>query len=253
MPRILNCVQHAQLQKDYATGNFTHATLKKKYKVSSIHRYLNLLPSASAQTTDKDLRHDYFTVIDSEAKAYFLGFILGDGNLAKTRKCITINIHSRDEEIIDKFIAEVNTHNKKQYRHDRSMVIIHVVSNFMWEDLVRLGLTPNKSLTVKFPIVPEHLRRHLVRGIFDADGTITTSSNNKSHMAVNISGTLDVVTNCRKEIGFIEDNGIYKVGNIYRFQKGGVHKVQKFYNYLYKDATIYLSRKKVRFEELLNS
>lgn len=42
----------------------------------------------------------------------------------------------------------------------------------MYTDLLKLGLYPNKSLTVKFPDIPQKFINHFVRGYFDGDGCI---------------------------------------------------------------------------------
>lgn len=48
---------------------------------------------------------NYFETIDSEDKAYFLGFIVADGsiNTNKYRNALIINIHKKDVDILNKF------------------------------------------------------------------------------------------------------------------------------------------------------
>ena len=43
-------------------------------------------------------------------------------------------------------------------------------SRKMYKDIIKLGLKPNKTKTVKFPtnkIIPHKLMRHFMRGVFD--------------------------------------------------------------------------------------
>jgi len=43
----------------------------------------------------------------------------------------------------------------------------------MYEDLLKLGLTPRKSLTIEFPKnVPNQYLSHFIRGYFDGDGCV---------------------------------------------------------------------------------
>ena len=43
----------------------------------------------------------------------------------------------------------------------------------IFKDLIKLGVTPRKSLTLKFPtFLNEDLMRHFIRGYFDGDGCI---------------------------------------------------------------------------------
>ena len=49
----------------------------------------------------KSLDHNFFECIDSEEKAYTLGWIASDGTISKNNS-ITIAIHKKDEEILHK-------------------------------------------------------------------------------------------------------------------------------------------------------
>lgn len=53
---------------------------------------------------NKNLKHDFFSVIDSEEKAWLLGFLFTDGSVRKVgNSCqIRLSIQLLDEEIIDK-------------------------------------------------------------------------------------------------------------------------------------------------------
>ena len=47
----------------------------------------------------KDIHHcnyDYFEIIDTEDKAYWLGFIYADGNINKAKNTLTINLQGKD-------------------------------------------------------------------------------------------------------------------------------------------------------------
>src|SRR5438552_461530 len=43
------------------------------------------------------------------------------------------------------------------------------------ERLFELGLTPRKSLVMRFPDVPRDCLRHFIRGCWDGDGTVHTT------------------------------------------------------------------------------
>ena len=42
----------------------------------------------------------------------------------------------------------------------------------IYDDVVSLGLTPNKSLTMQFPNMPNEFIRHFIRGCWDGDGSV---------------------------------------------------------------------------------
>ena len=65
-------------------------------------------------TPNKDLEHSYFHKIDSEQKAYWLGFILGDGYLRKDGYAMEIGLKDSDVDHLLKFARAINW-NKKLY------------------------------------------------------------------------------------------------------------------------------------------
>lgn len=48
---------------------------------------------------------------------------------------------------------------------------IQIGSKKLYEKLLKLGFTPNKSLTLVFPNIPDNVLRHFLRGYFDGDGS----------------------------------------------------------------------------------
>ena len=95
---------------------------------------------------------------------------------------------------------------------------------------------------------------HFMRGYFDGDGCISKCSLVNKRKVVqksfNILGTFNFINaykiilekNCN-----INCNKICKKGNIYSISYSGNVIINNIYNFLYKDATIYLERKKYKF------
>ena len=57
----------------------------------------------------------------------------------------------------------------------KTISAIHLTSDKMFNDLIKQGCIPNKSLVLTFPNkyqVPENLINHFIRGYFDGDGSI---------------------------------------------------------------------------------
>ena len=53
----------------------------------------------------KEYNHSYFEKIDTEDKAYFLGFIYADGSIVTNkRNSLYIKIHSKDQHILEDLI-----------------------------------------------------------------------------------------------------------------------------------------------------
>lgn len=123
--------------------------------------------------------HNFFETIDTEEKAYWLGFMYADGNVRKHRNQSVIQIKVNDQEIIEKFIKSINGDMSVSYYTNqigKTISAIHLTSDKMFDDLIKQGCIPNKSLVLTFPNkhqVPENLINHFIRGYFDGDGSIS--------------------------------------------------------------------------------
>ena len=110
--------------------------------------------------------------------AYVLGLFAADGTMiANNRGAHFIEFHLTDREILVKVRKVLKADHKIAIR-DRGNpnyklgYRLQIGSKEMFEDLIRLGFTPNKSLVLKMPDVPTQYFRHFVRGYFDGDGCV---------------------------------------------------------------------------------
>lgn len=126
------------------------------------------------------IRHDYFTQIDSPMKAYVLGWLASDGDIkGGEENAVRLRVNVKDEEILHLVRQELAPlHPITPYLGRRpsgemsSMVRFEVNSAQMKKDLIRLGVTPNKSLTIQYPPIPSELDNSFILGVFDGDGSL---------------------------------------------------------------------------------
>ena len=110
--------------------------------------------------------------------AYVLGFFAADGTMiANNRGAHFIEFHSTDKQLlfIIKKLFGSNHKISTRDKHNPKWKIgyrLQIGSSEMFEDLISLGFTPNKSLTIEFPKVPRRLLGDFIRGYFDGDGCI---------------------------------------------------------------------------------
>jgi len=110
--------------------------------------------------------------------AYVLGFFAADGTMvANKRGAHFIEFHSTDKQLlfIVKKLFGSNHKISTRDKHNPKWKIgyrLQIGSNEMFGDLVSLGFTPNKSLTIEFPKVPRRLLGDFIRGYFDGDGCV---------------------------------------------------------------------------------
>ena len=119
---------------------------------------------------------NFFNNIDSDGKAYLLGWIASDGHIAKTNS-VTIAIHKKDEEIFRKFNEILGTKIETNYHKTRPMVKFSFNSLQASKDICKhLSISPGRKCeTVQFPEDlqnDKNLGWAFIRGIFDGDGGI---------------------------------------------------------------------------------
>lgn len=219
-------------------------------------------------TKIKTLNDDYFETIDTEEKAYFLGFMFADGCVTdgtKRQKRIIISIQSRDIEILTKFKKAINYSGDIKVRtrpnkpkHHKEMANLDFCSEKMANDLIDKGCVPRKSLILKAPSfkqVPEHLVKHFIRGVFDGDGSIHSSivRPNYESFIFEIVGTKSICDYANFHIAKALNTplkSLIKRKNIFMYPVGGNAQIKHLYNWLYSDSTIWLQRKKNKFKTL---
>lgn len=204
-------------------------------------------------------RH-FFNCIDTEDKAYWLGFIWADGCVSINEKTnsgeLRIELQASDKNHLKKFNKslggnlQVKTRSRTncfggQYAdREYETAFIRVSSIDMANDLITLGCIERKSYTVGLPNIPEEMMWHFVRGFFDGDGCVcyTDHKTNLRCDFTSVSATL--VNGLRKWLygyGINTYIGIDK--NKYRLCVAGKESNIKFLSLMYDSASIYLDRK----------
>lgn len=110
--------------------------------------------------------------------AYVLGYFAADGSMYKNKNgSCYVSFYSCDFEILETIKEIMNINNKTERyapRTDKHQAkgAIQVGSRKLYQRLIELGFTPNKSLILQFPLIPSEVLGHFVRGYFDGDGNI---------------------------------------------------------------------------------
>ena len=204
----------------------------------------------------RSYNQNFFNVIDTEAKAYWLGFLYADGCVQEKQtgqKLISLAV--KDKEVIDKFIESLDgDFTTKTYKDVHT---VHLTSTIMFNALVNHGCIPRKSLVLMFPNLLDNLVNHFMRGYFDGDGSVFVTypkNHNKTttiykSLGVGICGTKEFLYKYNEYLGFNKaKKDKRKDGNVWYLSTSGTNKVKAFYEFIYKDATLYLTRKKDKFE-----
>lgn len=215
------------------------------------------------------LNEDYFEKIDNERKAYWLGMLLADGSIIKKSDNsyrIKLELKVEDKYIIEEFTKDIESDLKvRDYKYEykdrkaKHNAMLSVASTKMAHDLSRYGIVPKKTLkNNSIPNIPDEYLHHFIRGYFDGDGGITLikPKDQNIHRA-KISFCADKKLSSELENLLLNKLNITsktidmkKYGhNILSVRFGKNEDIKRFYNYIYKDATIYLKRKKEKFDK----
>lgn len=209
---------------------------------------------------DFDLKHDYFETINTEAKAYLLGYLLADGNVYYPETGsgkLRMQLKDIDIGVLEFMRSELHSvndiqHNTRDGVEDGTCTLC-VTSDQLVHDLAKYGMIPAKTYDLTLPILPEPYMQHMLRGLLDGDGSIIHTENCK---AVDYAGMprhlqqiqeyfISHLSVAEHEIYTHESE--YSDGNTYidsaHIMWGGRDDYGKILDYLYKDATIFLDRK----------
>ena len=110
--------------------------------------------------------------------AYILGFIVTDGCLVEHKNGYnTLNITNKNRNILEEILHTMNSTHKISVKSrgrepDLKYSQIQIRDRIIYADLLKLGLTPRKSKTVRMPSVPYEFFGDFIRGCFDGDGSI---------------------------------------------------------------------------------
>lgn len=124
----------------------------------------------SGQPRKNKVNENYFKAWSHEM-AWVLGLLITDGHVNKTIHSIYFS--QKDDRIL-KLIAK---YMQADYilaatGPTKTTPTLVINSKIIKEDLAGLGIVANKSLTVKFPEVPEDFLASFVRGVIDGDGWV---------------------------------------------------------------------------------
>ena len=143
--------------------------------------------------------YNIFENIDSQEKAYWLGFLAADGcNYERQYNAsIILNIHQRDRDHLEKFRTFMKSNAKivdyiqdAGFSNNTPMCKITFNSNDMVNDLINKGVIPRKSLILQPPNIEEKYYLPFILGYFDGDGSIYQNSNNE--FGISIVGTKEI-------------------------------------------------------------
>src|SRR3990167_3745530 len=239
------------------------------------------------------LNKDYFEVIDTENKAYFLGLLFADGSVTipkgNRQKVISLSLQEDDSEVVTLLNKEITPYKKMTIQRPTSIIkrgwkaraTFSVGCDKLVNDLMNHGCINNKTtLGLGIPNLKTPFLKHFIRGYFDGNGGLSVkitkntykrvSNNNiKSPFKENkLRGSLYFCSTDLDFLNYIKNilNSSCKIiGTVQLYDKKTLncltrqiryeHKedIKEIFNYLYKDSKVFLKRKNEKFKMLIKS
>lgn len=185
-----------------------------------------------------DLKEDLLDTIDTEAKAYLLGWFASDGSIQKEQ--LTLEVHRKDRIILEDLAVLFSRELRVVPRKDGQHRAFTVSRQKTVQDVCRhLKIESGaKSHMVQFPDLPPELNRHFIRGLFDGDGFIKDPRMKSSSPACGIASSSPAM-----QTSLMEKTKAFQP----RLDTGGVAwegvNALDFLGYLYEDALWMMKRK----------
>lgn len=243
-----------------------YSELKSIHKVShffgvSISPISRILKKNNIELTNRRYEVDetYFDKIDSEEKAYWLGFLFADGYIRERSSghSLELKLSHKDAEHLKLFREHlksnhliVESYNSVKYKNGISkshMFHLAIYSFKLVDSIKKQGIHSRKTFTIDAPDIENDLKRHFIRGYFDGDGSFSFNPNNGK----NCTSIVSASEKFRKFLVEELSRNDIKI-NLYdkiRLQIQNKLDNLKFYNYIYSDCKICLERKKETYEK----
>lgn len=210
--------------------------------------------------------HEFFSR-DTPESFYLAGLWSADGNVRIDPKgTYYVRISLIDEELVKKIKSVFKS--DAPIRSDEGGLTnilgrecmckpqygLDVCSKQMFNDIARFNVVPTKTHIYTFPqwIKNHPLVHHFIRGSIDGDGSfyLKHKNNCRDQVFFNLMGTFDLVSNVQQIFErekIVKPNRIINQTetspNCWSISYGGNGIVSRMFDFLYKDATIYLERK----------
>ncbi len=206
-------------------------------------------------------KEEFFKELNYEAQSYWLGFIFADGCISDT-ECLALDIclKSADTHHLLQFRRDINSNAPiYSYPSQPNQASIRIFNQRFVTNLLKWGLTPRKSHTIKWPPIPPSMTRHFIRGVMDGDGCMSWSPRYGRIYPiceVAASSSISFLRSLAKEL---QGRGIHcQIRSAGSNNPPGVRVYRNsdkitYFRFLYSGATRYLCRKLQPWKECMGN
>ena len=190
----------------------------------NVMRHDDIGKSTAITFQKTNYKEDFFSTW-SPKMAYVLGVIFTDGHLSPGKRrepsskttsfSSRVTVTQKEPELLTKVLSLMETNSKLLFRKreiwqlknkDKKEIVagevyyFHIHGDKIYDDLMALGLFPNKSLKLQFPQAPSNCIRHFIRGCWDGDGSIYVENRTNKKAASFVSGSKEFIEGMLAEL-----------------------------------------------------
>jgi hypothetical protein len=262
------CEPYLTFRKMYLDDQLSIEAIANKMgcSISKVQKYLEREGLTRSNLDSKRLlskltQHNstFFDNIDTEEKAYWLGFFYADGYLAKNGCVLTINLSWKDASHLQRFAnifqREVLVHERTPDKRNGKIYRVATCSFscvYLWNALIVKGIKQGNTLSEDISVfehIPDELIHHFVRGFFDGDGFV--HQNKRGGLEFGFVGSCPFMRHLRNLIVISTGLAAPKLDDTHKLATlhwNGRGVSRQFENWLYYNATIWLERKRNVFD-----
>ena len=252
--------QEQYILDQYINSNVSMAKLGRDFScdVDAIKRVLRENEVHIKSRQERYTRDsNFFRDINTQEKAYWLGFFYADGCVASATAThpTLIELSSKDSEHLEKFkkaIKAVNHKVSKSYGNGCEFYQFNIQDTQLHNDLIAHGCIPQKSkLLTSLPNIPNKFLGDFLRGYFDGDGSLSYDKSRDVYRISFVSGSLAFMKDLRKTLEVerlaISNSEVYYLSIVARQD---VHRILDMM-YVNSNEQIQLNRKYNTYQKYL--
>lgn len=182
----------------------------------------------------------YFQSIDTKQKAYFLGFLAGDGYISPLpRNVVSFHLHRKDVALLEHLQKEAGV-GKVAQKDDTCRYSMY--GKEVVKDVAQYNLGPRKSLTMpKFIYTTPGFEAQTLLGLSDADGSFCLHRTRPQWMLRATEGVIDeVISLVELKSYYVRKDHPYVFG-LYLYKKS---EIEKLYHYMYSSPPEFFLQRK---------